>query len=168
MTNTIMKNNKGFTLIELLVVISIVGLMSSVVLASLSTARSRGRDAKRLADVTAIRSALQLYWLENNGTYPATSGGGGWYSYGACGNTPNQGLTGAGGYIPGLAPTYIPVLPTDPISGNCYLYTTFGSASDYMFMVYGGVEGTVPNSLKRSSQPGEKDYAIYTPGASNW
>ena len=39
------KNNKGFTLIELLVVISIIGMMSSVVLASVNVTRDKARLA---------------------------------------------------------------------------------------------------------------------------
>jgi prepilin-type N-terminal cleavage/methylation domain-containing protein len=39
------KNNKGFTLIELLVVISIIGMMSSVILASVNTARDKAKKA---------------------------------------------------------------------------------------------------------------------------
>ena len=52
----------GFTLIELLVVIAIIGLLASIVLASLGTARQRSRDARRLADVKSIRTALELYY----------------------------------------------------------------------------------------------------------
>jgi len=161
------KKNQGFTLIELLVVVAIIALLSAIVSSSLSTARSRGRDARRLRDVEQIRTALQLYWTDNSGTYPTTGGGANFH--GTCSGFGSYGTTGGGGYIPGLAPTYISVLPTDPLpNGNsgCYIYTSNGT--DYMFLTYTTVEGTVPASLKRPSAVGEKDYAIYTPGASTW
>src|SRR3989344_5180103 len=64
---------KGFTLIELLVVISIIGLLSSVVFASLNTARIKGRDAKRLLDKKQVVTALNLYYSANN-AWPNTGG----------------------------------------------------------------------------------------------
>jgi general secretion pathway protein G len=65
-------NERGFTLIELLVVISIIGLLSSVVLTSLNSARARARDSVRAQNLTQIRNALIPYAANNNGTYPAT------------------------------------------------------------------------------------------------
>ena len=64
-----MSRNKGFTLIELLVVISIIGLLSSVVLASLNSARVKTRDVKRVADLRQVVNALELY-NSDNGHYP--------------------------------------------------------------------------------------------------
>jgi prepilin-type N-terminal cleavage/methylation domain-containing protein len=75
MTDT--AHNRGFTLIELLVVIAIIGLLSSVVLASLSSARQKSRDAKRLTNVRQLQTALELYANEHGGIYPGT--GGIWY-----------------------------------------------------------------------------------------
>jgi len=65
-----MKRN-GFTLIELLVVIAIIGLLASIVLVSLNSARTKGRDAKRAADINQIATALELY-NSTNGHYPIT------------------------------------------------------------------------------------------------
>lgn len=67
-----MKKNKGFTLIELLVVIAIIGILASIVLASLNSARKKGRDARRVADINQIKLALELSF-DANRSYPLTN-----------------------------------------------------------------------------------------------
>lgn len=57
-----MIKNKGFTLIELLVVISIIGILSSIVLTSLNTARDKARDAAIQATVSSTRSEAEIYY----------------------------------------------------------------------------------------------------------
>lgn len=63
------KKNFGFTLIELLIVIAIIGLLSSVVFASLNSARKKARDARRLSDINQVQIALEMYYDKNN-AYP--------------------------------------------------------------------------------------------------
>ena len=70
---TLLNSKKGFTLIELLVVIAIIGILSSVVLASLSTARQKSRDAKRISDVGQVQLALELYF-DAKQSYPMSNG----------------------------------------------------------------------------------------------
>ncbi|PIR57878.1 MAG: hypothetical protein COU71_01655 [Parcubacteria group bacterium CG10_big_fil_rev_8_21_14_0_10_38_31] len=99
-----LKNNKkGFTLIELLVVIAIIGILSSVVLASLNSARTKSRDAKRISDMKQLQLALELYFDSNSG-YPSVI------------NVATL-----------VTPGYIATIPTDPVGGGSYLYAAIGT-----------------------------------------
>lgn len=102
------KGGRGFTLIELLVVIAIIGVLASIVLASLNSARRKSRDARRIADVKQIQLALELYFDANN-SYPV-------------GTTLAPLTTGCGGT------PCIPSVPSDPL-GGLYPYQALTSAS---------------------------------------
>ena len=55
-------NNKGFTLIELLVVIAIIGILASVILVSVNSARNKGNDAAVKANLDSVRTQAQIYY----------------------------------------------------------------------------------------------------------
>lgn len=65
--------SRGFTLIELLVVISIIGLLSSVVLASLNTAREKAKVANAAAQLRELRTAVAIYLIDTD-QYPPDCG----------------------------------------------------------------------------------------------
>lgn len=54
------RNQKGFTLIELLVVVAIIGILATLGTVSLSGARAKARDAKRLSDVKQLSTGMEV------------------------------------------------------------------------------------------------------------
>ena len=66
------KDKQGFTLIELLVVIAIIGLLSTLSVIALNSARSKARDAKRISDVKQMQVALEMYY-NDMGDYPVAA-----------------------------------------------------------------------------------------------
>jgi prepilin-type N-terminal cleavage/methylation domain-containing protein len=114
--------SRGFTLIELLVVIAIIGILSSVVLASLSTARAKSRDARRIADIGQVRTALEVYF-DSASTYPASPN----VAAVSASFDGNSSISSSIGLL--VASGTIAKLPSDPLSsGNYhYLYCAFAS-----------------------------------------
>ena len=73
MKNKRILKSRGFTLIELMVVIAIIGMLSSVVLASLSSARVKARNVARNYEIEQLRSAFAL-GVDSNGNLPSSGG----------------------------------------------------------------------------------------------
>lgn len=125
-----MKKNlkKGFTLIELLVVIAIIGILSSVVIVSLNSARSKARDSARKSNAQAMATAFALYASEQVGEVMPTES-----DTTAPGWTVVVGVDGLGtpsltGGTPALT-TFLKSLPVD--STNTYTYGNVGGNSTY-------------------------------------
>ncbi len=63
-----MKRN-GFTLIELLIVIAIIGILASLILASVATSRKKARDASVKNAVSQIRWQAEIAYDRPGGSY---------------------------------------------------------------------------------------------------
>ena len=115
-----MNSKKAFTLIELLVVIAIIGILATVSIISLSNARAKSRDAKRVGDMKQIQTALELFFNDNN-RYPTVDE----FNSGSIFSTSTSGTS-----------TYMQVIPDAPIpaDGGC------SSLSGYFYQV--GAAGT--------------------------
>ncbi len=143
-------NKKGFTLIELLVVIAIIGLLSTLSVLALNSARARSRDAKRVADVKQIQTALEMYYNEAGNYMPTAS-------------------FAIGGAIATGTNTYMKQIPSAPtpvdgasctVANNTYTYVyqpTSGEGGSYtLTYCLGAATGGVSAGLNTATPAGIK------------
>ena len=107
-----MRIQKAFTLIELLVVVSLIGILATLVIANMNSARERARDATRKSDLRNIQTALRLYYNDNS-SYPTKAT-----------------------FDAALGATWLPymnLLPNDPLTSQSYTYTYTDSDNYTLF-----------------------------------
>ena len=88
-------------MVELLVVISIIGILATLLLLQLGVARQRARDAKRIVDISQVRTAIELSY-DDTGQYPQVA------TYNALAAL--------------VVPKYMTSLPVDPLNNGNYSY----------------------------------------------
>ena len=114
------KNNRGFTLIELLVVVAIIGILSSVVLSSLNSARAKARTVRAQIDLKQLQLAVEFLY-DDTGLSPNK------LSLSPCVqnpevylNRPAAGIQSTDGGFPGWNGPYMNTVPLDPWGTNYF------------------------------------------------
>ena len=119
-------------MIELLVVIAIIGILATIVLVSLNSARQKARDTRRVSDIRQVALALEMYYDDHTSSgYPAV--------------TDCTAANWTGELTTALAPTYVTVVPADPVNSGSNVYMYAGTATDYTLYAY--LENTANSAL---------------------
>jgi prepilin-type N-terminal cleavage/methylation domain-containing protein len=100
----------GFTLLELLMVVAIIGLLTTIIMTSVATARKKANDARRVSDMHQIENALELYHSRFN-------------------RYPDSDLQGSGGWDTGGDGDFIQILVTNGFLPRNFLDPTTNNAS---------------------------------------
>lgn len=146
--------NRGFTIVELMVSVAIIGILSAVVYTNFNESRALARDKQRIASLSQVQLALELY-KNQYGRYPEQGCGSVGTTY--CGPGPDnqirlQQCTGSCvQYISGAAstpfvPEFMSSLPLDPVFDNAatfdkgFYYRTDAGGTAYKLFIMESLE----------------------------
>ena len=117
-----MSLKRGFTLVEMLIVLSITGLVIALFAGNYAATQKASRDARRLADMNDILTALQSYYADH-GFYPGSTTAYGEANCAGWDTTFTDGDNDGNSFIDPLYDEgYLEKMPIDPLtaqSNNC-------------------------------------------------
>lgn len=172
---------RGYTLVEIVIVIGIVAVLATIIWGAADAYRKKARDTERRSELKQIELALRMY-KDSYGRYPAEG----------CGATGLWASPGPGtatwyvscdDYIPGLTPSIMNTLPSDPNETNAnsgYMYRVSPDGMNYKVLAHNTVESKVINigepmarcpstcSITTYTYCTQRSYAVYSPGAACW
>ncbi|MBP9711712.1 MAG: type II secretion system protein [Candidatus Pacebacteria bacterium] len=162
--NSMNKTKRGFTLIELLVVVAIIGILASVVMVSLSSARVKGRNAARLESMHTLRNAF--YIALESGSFPtsgwacvAASCYGLWSPYDSSASSEHAATNAAVLSFLGLSANQLPVDPGGTGYGGYMYYNSGGIGPLIEFLQEPG--GSCGAAVVHATQPTYVDCWLY-------
>ena len=101
---------RAFTLVELLIVVIILGILAAIVVPQFTQASTDTQQSSLTQNLRTIRSQIELYKAQHNGTYPTLAN----FVDQMTKKTTVTGATGAGA---NLGP-YLQVVPNNPFSST--------------------------------------------------
>jgi len=132
-----------------LVVIAIIGLLSTLAVIAISSARTKARDSKRLSDVKQVQTALELYYTDNN-KYPVHTDG---VALGAATQACLEN-TESGWSANCDANAYMGLVPSDPKSDGAYIYSSSDGSSYRIQTVLEGEMGGLTKGVIEATPSG--------------
>jgi general secretion pathway protein G len=129
---------KGFTLVEILIVVVILGILAAIVIPQFTNASESAKSSSLVSQLQTIRSSLELYQVQHNGSYPNLSTN--WNQM--TGKTDVAGLpsTAATAYGP-----YLQQAPINPFEGSS---STAAAAALGVGWTYDSTSGAIKAVLK--------------------
>ncbi|MCL4427019.1 type II secretion system GspH family protein [Patescibacteria group bacterium] len=134
-------HSKAFTLIELLIVVAIIGLLAAIITVTVAGAISKGRDARRIADLNTMRTAMYQYYTNNNGSFPSVG------ASTTCNNASFASLS-ASLVTAGILQSNL----VDPLNSGNYLY--YAAENTSSFVLGAELENSSNPALLTSVAPG--------------
>jgi len=62
---------KGFTLIELMIVVAIIGILAAIAIPKFADLINKSKEGATKGALSSVRSAIQVYYGDNEGWFPA-------------------------------------------------------------------------------------------------
>ena len=67
------KSASGFSLIELVIVVVIIGIIGAIAIPRMSRGSEAAQESALKANLSVLRNAVELYYVEHNGAYPTAA-----------------------------------------------------------------------------------------------
>ena len=134
------RNAQGFTLVEILIVVVILGILAAIVIPQFTNASETAKASNLTSQLQSIRSQLELYQVQHNGSYPDLSANWNRFTmYTDIAGTTNATKTAVFAYGP-----YLQQSPINPFTASS---TTAAAAGATVGWVYSSTTGVIKASI---------------------
>lgn len=125
-TRPLLKLRRAFTLVELLIVIIIIAVLAAIAIPKFANSSLKSKESSLRANLKIARNGIEMFKMDT-GLLPQT------LADLSATTAPTQGLNSAGTATNIAAGAYkgpyVQSIPTDPVSGSAFTYTTTAGAS---------------------------------------
>jgi prepilin-type N-terminal cleavage/methylation domain-containing protein len=143
---------RAFSLIELVIVVVIIGIIAAIAIPRMSRGAAGASDSALIADLSRMRSAIDLYQTEHGGNFPDLVNDQGLQLTEFTDDTGKTSASKTGNYIYGPYIRVIPPLPVGADKGKTAIILNYAATNGWDYDLSTGI-------LKANCPAGEHDSA---------